>query len=143
MQDAQEYTKDGVTYKVDGHNVILDYSAHEKEIAELLEKEFGGEIVMNPKVDRPEGIRVPDYMFRGERLDLKDIYGNGKNTIYGAVAKKMEQANNFVIDISNSEMSAAEAERQIANVFKSKHTRFVDTVILVRDKKIIKVFKRK
>ena len=44
LQDLQEYTTGGVTYKVDGHNVVLDYSPHEKEIAELLEREFGGEL---------------------------------------------------------------------------------------------------
>lgn len=140
--DATSYTRDGVTYEVDGHNVVLDYSPHEKEIAELLEKEFGGEIIMNPKVNSPEKLRVPDYIFRGERLDLKDIYGNGKNTIYDAVAKKAEQANNFVLDISNSAMSEAEAERQIIGLFRSVHTSFVDKVFLVRNKKIIKVLQR-
>ena len=34
VQDLQEYAVGGMTYKVDGHNVQLDYSAHEKEIAE-------------------------------------------------------------------------------------------------------------
>lgn len=140
--DATSYTRDGVTYVVDGHSVILDYSPHEKEIAELLEKEFGGEIIMNPKVNSPEKLRVPDYIFRGERLDLKEIQGNGKNTIYDAVAKKAEQANNFVLDITKSAMSEAEAERQIIGLFRSVHTRFVDTVFLVRNMKIIKILQR-
>ena len=30
LQDLQEYTTGGVTYKVDGHNVVLDYSPHQK-----------------------------------------------------------------------------------------------------------------
>ena len=36
------YVADGVTYTVDGGKVVLDYSAHEKEIAELLEEKIGG-----------------------------------------------------------------------------------------------------
>lgn len=56
VQDMQEHTANGVTYKVDGHNVVLDYKQHEKEIAELLEKKFGGELYMVPRVNNPQGV---------------------------------------------------------------------------------------
>ena len=53
-------------YKVDGKNVILDYSKKEKEVAEWLEDTFGGELYMLPRVNYPEGIKTADYLFRGE-----------------------------------------------------------------------------
>ena len=65
-------------YKVDGKNVILDYSKKEKEVAEWLEDTFGGELYMLPRVNYPEGIKTADYLFRGEYWDLKEINGNGK-----------------------------------------------------------------
>lgn len=37
VQDLYTYVVNGTAYTVDGHNVVLDYSAHEKEIAELLD----------------------------------------------------------------------------------------------------------
>ena len=42
VMDLHRYVADGVTYTVDGRKVVLDYSAHEKEIAELLEEKIGG-----------------------------------------------------------------------------------------------------
>ena len=40
-------------YRVDGKNLILDYSKKEKEVAEWLESTFGGELYMLPKVNNP------------------------------------------------------------------------------------------
>ena len=88
VQDLQEYAVGGMTYKVDGHNVQLDYSAHEKEIAELLERELGGEIYMVPRVNNPQGVRTPDYLFRGKGYDLKTLESKaGQNTIYQRIKK--------------------------------------------------------
>jgi hypothetical protein len=58
--DLHTYTVNGVSYEVDGHNVVLDYSAYEKEIAELLEREVGGELFMVPRVNNPQGVSTPD-----------------------------------------------------------------------------------
>ena len=73
VQDLLAYVVNGSAYVVDGHNVVLSYSSHEKEIAELLESELGGEIFMVPRVNSPEGISTPDYLFRGEAFDLKTL----------------------------------------------------------------------
>ena len=142
LQDLQEYTTGGVTYKVDGHNVVLDYSPHEKEIAELLEREFGGELYMVPRVNNPQGISTPDYLFRGKRFDLKDIHGNGKNAFYNAVAKKAAQAENFIFDISKCQLDEEEVKRQIALLFSSMHTSFVETVVLIKNGKVLRIQKR-
>lgn len=142
VQDLQEYTVNGVTYKVDGHNVVLDYSPHEKEVAELLEKEFGGELYMVPRVNNPAGVPTPDYIFRGSRYDLKSIRGDGKATFYNAVVKKAAQANNFVFDISECPLSETEVNRQVLALFTSSHTTFIDTIIVIKDGKVAKVVGR-
>lgn len=142
VQDLQSYTVDGITYDVDGHNVVLDYSAHEKEIAELLEKEVGGEIYMVPRVNNPQGVSTPDYLFHGARFDLKSLKSDGKNVFYNTVAKKSAQAENFIFDLTDCPLNDDELNRQTALLFSSTHTKFIDTVVLVKNGKILRVLKR-
>lgn len=144
VQDLHEYTVNGVTYKVDGHNVVLDYSQHEKEIAELLEKEFGGEIFMVPRVNNPERVATPDYLFRGFGYDLKTLGRSaGTNTIINRIKKARRQSSRFVIDITEAQnIDEAIVQRQVEKIFKDKETCFVDTVIFVRNMEVYWVVKR-
>ena len=143
LQDLQEYTTGGVTYKVDGHNVVLDYSPHEKEIAELLEREFGGELYMVPRVNNPQGISTPDYLFRGNGYDLKTIGEKaGPNTIFNRIKKAAKQAQNFVVDVSISGLSDKEVDKQIEKLFDRADTGWLEKIIVVRDNRIVKVVKR-
>lgn len=140
--DMLEYEVDGQLFKVDGKYVILDYSEAEKNIAELLQRELGGEIHMVPRVVYPEGISTPDYMFRGAKYDLKSLSGVSKNVIYNAISKKRRQSDNFILDFTQCALSDEELFKQIDDIYWSKHTNFVDTIITVRDGKILKVFTR-
>lgn len=141
--DLEEYKENGVTYKVDGKHVLLDYKESEKRIAELLRSELGGEIFMVPRVLNPKGVSTPDYIFRGERFDLKELAGTSKNLIYNAIAKKKRQANNFILDISQSPLEIGEIYKQVAAIYQSNHTRFVDKLIIVKDNKVLRIFCKK
>ncbi len=143
VQDLRTYEANGVTYVVDGRNVVLDYSPHEKEIAELLEQTLGGEIFMIPRINNPAGVPTPDYLFRGKRFDLKSPRGSGKNTLYDAIAKKAAQSENFIFDLSLCPLSEMEVSRQIELIYRSTHTTFVDVIIEVRDGAIVNIFRRK
>lgn len=140
--DLNTYTVNGIDYKVDGKQVVLDYAAKEKEIAALLEKELGGEIAMVPRVLNPKGVSTPDYIFRGEAFDLKELSGTSNNLIYNAISKKKRQATNFVLDISMCPLSEMEILRQVEGIYWSRHTYFVDKLILVKDNHIINIFSR-
>lgn len=143
VQDLQEYTTDGVTHKVDGHNVVLDYSPHEKEIAELLEREFGGELYMVPRVNNPQGVPTPDYLFRGKGYDLKTLGAKaGKDTIFQRVQKAKRQARNFIIDITATELDSNTVISQIEKIFRLDSTKFVDEIIIVNGSRIVLVAKR-
>lgn len=141
--DLSEYTSNGTTYKVDGKHVLLDYSDKEKQVAQLLERELGGEISMVPRVLNPPGISTPDYMFRGEAYDLKELSGTSKNLVYNVISKKKRQASNFVLDISQCPLDEDEIYKQIDGIYWSRHTTFVDKIILIKDDQIRKILIRK
>lgn len=143
VQDLDEYVVNGVTYRVDGRNVQLQYTPHEKEIAELLAREVGGEIYMVPRVNNPQGISTPDYLFHGKGYDLKTIgKTTGKNPLFNRIKKAKGQARNFILDITNSELAEDIVDSQIDKVFWSKETQFVNEIVIVKDGKIVKVVKR-
>lgn len=128
--DRQYFEKDNIKYEVDGKNVVLDYSNIEKEIAEWLEKTFGGEIYMLPRVNNPEGIQTADYLFRGEYWDLKVISGKSKQVLYHAIYKKKTQSNNFIFDVLSSELDINEFQNQIYKLYNRKDMDFLQKIIL-------------
>ena len=143
VTDMNEYTDGGNTYIVDGKNVLLDYTDKEKAVAELLERTFGGELYMIPKVLNPKGVSTPDYLFRGQRYDLKELRGRSKNLVYNAIAKKKRQADNFILDISNCPLNYDDIKKQIQDIFeKSTHTRFVQNIVVIMNDEVIEVYSR-
>ena len=142
IEEIHKYRIEDSVYTVDGKNVLLDYSDKERRIAELLKEELGGEISMVPRVLNLQGISTPDYIFRGEAFDLKELSGTSKNLVYNAIAKKKRQASNFILDISKSPLEESEIARQIEDIYWSRHTMFVEKIIVVKDEKIRKIYKR-
>lgn len=144
VEDLKEYTVNGNTYVVDGHNVQLSYTPHEKAIAELLEREVGGEIFMVPRVNNPQGIKTPDYLFHGKGYDLKSLHKpKGKNPIFNRIQNAKGQSRNFILDLTDAELDEAAVKEQLEKVFTDKGTEFVDEIVIVQGGKIIKVLKRK
>ena len=143
--EEQQYFIDekGNRYEIDNKNVKIKANAKERKVAELLGETYGGHVNLVPVVLNPKGIKTPDYMINGEKFDLKEIFGNGKNTLDTAINKKKKQSNNFVFDISNTAMSEEDAIKQIQKIYKSKNRMWVDEIVLIKDNKVLKVYKRK
>lgn len=143
VTDVKVFEQDGMRFAVHGTEVVLDYSVHEKEIADLLESILGGELRMMPKVNSPQGISTPDYIFRGERCDLKTLKEGAKeNTIYNRIKKANRQARILVLDVSLSGLSNSVIDSQISKIFWSEETKFVDTIIVIKGDKIYRIVKR-
>ncbi len=141
----QQYYKDknGNRYNVDGKKVILDPSEKEIQVAKIIGGIYGGKVKIIPRVSYPLGIKTPDYIIGNERFDLKQISGSGKYVIEGNLKKKQEQANNFVIDITQSQIGIEEVEKQINSIYISKRYRWVDKILIIKEDKLIKVYQRK
>lgn len=144
VKELQEYSVNGTTYKVDGHNVVLDHSSHEKEIAELLAREVGGEVYLVPRVNNPQGVSTPDYLFHSKPYDLKTPKRTAtENTIYNRIKKAKRQATAIIVDVSETALSDSVVDSQIHKVFWSAETRFVEEIAIIRNGKIKKVVRRK
>lgn len=144
VKEQQYYIDDnGNKYKIDNRNVKIKANQKEREVAKLLGRIYGGQVNLVPVVLNPKGIKTPDYMVNGEKFDLKEIFGNGRNTLDTAISKKKKQSHNFIFDISQSEMSKDEATSQIEKIYTLKNRIWVDTIILIQDNKVLKIYKRK
>lgn len=141
----QQFFEDenGNKYKIDNKDVKIKADKKEREVAELLGKIYGEEVKLVPVVLNPKGIQTPDYIVNGEKFDLKEIAGNGKNTLDTAISKKRRQSNNFIFDISKTEMNEEEAISQIERIYNSKNREWVNKIILIKQNKVIKIFERK
>ena len=72
LTEQQYYDdKDGTRYHVDGKYVLLEPTAREKEVANMLGEYYGGQVAIIPRVNKPANIKTPDYIINGERFDLK------------------------------------------------------------------------
>lgn len=141
--DAEYFVFEKNKYKVDGKNVILDYSKKEKEVAEWLESTLGGELYMIPRINNPSGIQTADYLFKNEYWDLKEINGNGKNVFFHAVENHEKQSHNFIFDVTNSSLTDLEIDDRIKFLYKLPKLKWLDKIIIKRGKKLIKITKKK
>ena len=144
VKDAKYYEDaKGNKYYVDGKNVVIDYSVSEKNVANWLKETFGGEIYMLPRINIPEGIQTADYLFRGEKWDLKEIKSTGKNVLDNRVNGLKKQANNFIFDISNTPISIKEIKNQIDKLYESPNRKWINKIMLIKNQKLICIYIRK
>ena len=68
---------------------------------------------------------------------------SGKRFLYGLIAKKQKQSHNFVIDITNCPLSIRELEEQANDLYKSSRLVFLEQIVFVKNREIVKVLARK
>ena len=144
IEELQEFVVDGVTYSVDGVNVKQNNSKREIEVVELLQKSLGKTVRLVPEINGTYShIKTPDYMIGNQKYDLKELTGTSKDAIRNAIHKKQDQADNFVIDITKCPLNITEIHRQAESVFSSYNTKFVNTIMIIQDDKILRIMRRK
>ena len=135
---------DGKTYTIDGHNVVYKHDERELEVARLLNKTFGGNVKILPNINFPQGIKTPDYLYKGERTDLKRITSKRANDcVKTALKNKEKQADNFIIDNTAQTVKDEDILKQINEIYNSKGFSWINKIYVLKDNKFIKVFKRK
>lgn len=130
-------------YHVDNKNVILDYNKKELEIAKWLVKIFGGKIYMLPRINKPDGIKTPDYLWNNEYWDLKEIKSSGTRAVDNRINGTKSQTSNYILDFSKNVLTNKEIVKKVANIYNSPERNWVNKIIIIKDNKLLKVLKRK
>lgn len=144
---------DGIIHPIIGKEQLhpIPECSDEVEIANFIEKKFGGEIHLVPRISdiSNTGIRTktPDYIWKGSKWDLKTPGINGKfeNTFERFIKKKdaKMQAKKFIINYKNFPTKTdEEIINVVLNTLKQPSRKWVETVIIIRDEKIIKIFSK-
>lgn len=128
-------------YYVDNHFVVLDYSKKELEIAYWLEKKFGGEIYMLPRINYPEGIKTPDYLWNNEYWDLKCIKTYSSQSLYHLALNSKRQCCNFIFDVTGINLSREEVIIRVEKLYNRPDTLFVNKII-IKSRNYFLAFKR-
>ena len=76
---------------------------------------------MVPRVNKPEGVKTPDYLFHGKAYDLKTPEASkSKNSVFKRVKKASGQAHGIILDVSISSLSDEAVDEQIEKTFWSQ-----------------------
>ena len=142
VKNLVEYEINGTVYKADGKCILLDHNEEEKDIANIISKKYGKSVKLVPRVLYPQKIKTPDYLIEDKKYDLKTPIGSGKNTIYDLVRKSKAQADNFIICLDKTLLEPEDVELQIKTIYSSRHTQSIDTIILLKNGVILRIFKR-
>lgn len=144
VEKQKFYEFNGTVYEVDGHNVIYEHDDREIEVANLLNETFGGDVKILPNINYPQGIKTPDYIFRDEEIDLKRIKSKRiKDCVKTAIRDSERQAHNFIIDNTAQTVSDDVILDQIKEIYHTGKFMWVNTIYILKEKKFIKIFKRK
>ena len=138
----------GIKHPIKGKEKIhiTSKDSDEYKVSLLLIEVFGGEIHNVPRITdiTNTGIKTstPDYIWNGERWDLKTPGINGKfeNTLERFIKKKNAklQAKNFIIDYKNfPEKTDQEILNVVNNTLIKPHRNWIENIIIIKNKRIL------
>lgn len=142
VTELSNFKTKGEVFKVDGVNVLQDHEENEKSTAKFLIEKYGGNIELVQRILKPEGIRTPDYIWDGIKWDRKGLTGKSNQVIKYAIRDCEEQANNFIIDVTDCPLSENELYIQTKKLYGSGDAKFVDKIVLIKNNKVLGIFER-
>lgn len=145
INNAKQVVLDGITYHINGIGIKLDFSPFEEDMARLISAATGKTATMMPKfAGKNINISSPDFVLdETEKWDVKELCGASKDAIRNAISKKKRQADHFVVDITNYQLGDDSALEQTELVFRAHNTSFVQTLVIVKDKEILRALIRR
>lgn len=136
----------GNKYEIDNRNVVFDPSPDEIELANWVNKTFGGNIYINPKVNYPLGIETSDYLWKNQRWDKKSIDKNATSltrAVDNALKKHKGQTDYIFLDISNSVISERTLIEQTKKIFSTKGREWIKGIMIIKNYEIKAIYMRK
>jgi len=91
-------------------------------IGEWLQKELGGKVFINPEAVSSQ-FRTADFMHRNQKWELKSKGEGaiGDYVVFSSIKSGKGQANNFIIDFTDSPLEYEDIFRQVDYAFNKKH----------------------
>ena len=128
-------------------DVVLDYSTYEYMIAQWIKDILGGKIYINPRINYPKSIKTADYLWNNELWDLKCLKQckSLNRAVDNSIKSSKNQSHNFILDISGCILSNDNIIQQVTNTFTpgKLYRDWVNIIIIIRNKKIIKIIKKR
>lgn len=102
---------------------------YEIQIAKILAQKFQSDILFIPPTN---SLHTPDLQIvkTGEFWEIKNIRGNGKNTIEDNLKKAAKQSRNVVVSLLRSKMPPSKATARIQHFLSRPHGN-IEKIILV------------
>lgn len=122
---------------------MLDYSDYEKEIAEWIAYNMDDVIKMCPRILVPEDIRTPDYIWNGEKWDLKTINSHSKNTISTAIRNVKKQSENVALNLNISSYTDEELINELYMIYENDRYSFLEKIMIIENYVLRGIYKRK
>lgn len=94
-----------------------------------------------PRINKPDGIKTADYLFQGEKWDLKTVQGCKAQTLYHAIYKNGNQSHNFIFEILNPSLSLFNSSKQVDKIYQRTDIPFFDKCIIKKGENFV-IFKR-
>lgn len=145
VKELNKFILNGKIYDATVDELIFSYTKKEKEIAELIERTFGGETFLLPNMGNYNNKKVSDYFWNDERWDLKEIKKDtkGKNAFTNQAKKAKGQSNNIIIDIQSEEFkNEKRIYKELSRIYGSEDYKYIDKVMVIKDNYIFGVYKR-
>ena len=108
----------GKKYNIDGNNIVIDYKTGEEDFAKWLSANTDKRIELFPRFNKPDGLKSSDYKIGKEYFDYKHTTGSSSQLIYHNIEKAKGQSYNFIINITNQNISQREIVRQVEYTFR-------------------------
>lgn len=122
------------------NNLGNNDGAGEKKNALWLSSITGERVEILKEIQNKEDAHNPDYFFRNDFWDLKEIEGNGDRTVSNAIKSNKKQGSKFIIDLSKTEMTPSKAREQIEKTFINH--KWLKEVILKKEDSLIEWYKK-
>lgn len=144
--EAKYYMYNEHKYYVDNKDVYFNYSNKEKFVAQWLVKNYGGILLLIPKIDKPNFIKTPDYVYKNNRWDLKTMRQDAiseKRAVDNVIKNAKNQTDNIILDITETKLSTKNIINQVIKVYSDPYRKWLNKIMIIKKYKLIKVFKRK
>lgn len=137
--------KKGNKYVVDGKNVVLDPSDDEIDTAKFIHRTLGGNIYINPKINKPEGVETCDFLWKNQLWDKKRIGKEATSltrAVDNAIKKHKKQTDYIFLDITEATIPKDILIKQTQKMFSTKGREWVKGIIVIDNENILCIYIR-